>query len=261
MSTSWTWWRPKERPLPHGQLPLAVDAFAEFEGLPAVGGQPGGERVLPEFARGGDEGAHRVGVVVPAGAGAGRPADEPGLAAAGAFEPHPGTALGVERERGDQLGVGGGPAREVEQFRLCGAGDGQSGSGGNNGGHRHGYRPGVRSLGGARRHAGGARGKGCGDANSAGRTTHAARIADEVHMDPPPQARRGVGHGPEYTMTARSGQPTVTMWTHSDGRSGGLTRFSADSRPLRWSRAAASPRPASLRPPCTGRPGVRRSGR
>ncbi|GAA3135170.1 hypothetical protein GCM10010449_64780 [Streptomyces rectiviolaceus] len=31
-------------------------------------------------------------------------------------------------------------------------------------------------------------------ANSAGRTTHAARIADEVHMDPPPQAHIGVGH-------------------------------------------------------------------
>jgi hypothetical protein len=34
-------------------------------------------------------------------------------------------------------------------------------------------------------------------ANSAGRTTHAARIADEVHMDPPPQAHTGVGHDPE----------------------------------------------------------------
>ncbi|GHJ00082.1 hypothetical protein TPA0906_19470 [Streptomyces olivaceus] len=36
-----------------------------------------------------------------------------------------------------------------------------------------------------------------GGANSAGRTTHAARIADEVHMDPPPQAHTGVGHDPE----------------------------------------------------------------
>ncbi|GHD66443.1 hypothetical protein GCM10010317_067760 [Streptomyces mirabilis] len=50
-------------------------------------------------------------------------------------------------------------------------------------------------------------------ANSAGRATHAARIADEVHMDPPPQAHTGVGHDPEYTMAVRAGQLTVTMWT------------------------------------------------
>lgn len=37
-------------------------------------------------------------------------------------------------------------------------------------------------------------------ANSAGRTTHTARIADQVHMDPPPQAYIGVSHVPEYTM-------------------------------------------------------------
>jgi hypothetical protein len=43
-------------------------------------------------------------------------------------------------------------------------------------------------------------------ANSAGRATHAARIADEVHMDPPPQAHIGVGHAPEYTMWALEGQ-------------------------------------------------------
>lgn len=42
---------PEGAPLSGGQLPLAVDAFGEFEGLPAVGGQPGGERVLPEFMR------------------------------------------------------------------------------------------------------------------------------------------------------------------------------------------------------------------
>ncbi|GHK00206.1 hypothetical protein SY2F82_20030 [Streptomyces sp. Y2F8-2] len=35
------------------------------------------------------------------------------------------------------------------------------------------------------------------EARSTGRATHAARIADEVHMDPPPQARIRVGHGPE----------------------------------------------------------------
>jgi len=50
-------------------------------------------------------------------------------------------------------------------------------------------------------------------ANSAGRATHAARIADEVHMDPPPQAHTGVGHAPEYTMALRTGQLRVTMWT------------------------------------------------
>src|SRR5690606_7012476 len=35
---------------------------------------------------------------------------------------------------------------------------------------------------------------------STGRATHAARVADEVHVDPPPQVHAGVGHGPEYTM-------------------------------------------------------------
>ncbi|CAM5267471.1 hypothetical protein SVIOM342S_08001 [Streptomyces violaceorubidus] len=69
-------------PLADGQPALPVHTFAEFEGLPAVGGQPGGERVLLQLARGRDEGAHGVGVVVPAGARAGRPADQPGLAAA-----------------------------------------------------------------------------------------------------------------------------------------------------------------------------------
>ncbi|ALM38058.1 hypothetical protein SFR_1443 [Streptomyces sp. FR-008] len=34
-------------------------------------------------------------------------------------------------------------------------------------------------------------------AKSAAGATHAARVADEVHMDPPPQARLGVGHVPE----------------------------------------------------------------
>ncbi|GLP63402.1 hypothetical protein TUSST3_00240 [Streptomyces sp. TUS-ST3] len=46
------------------------------------------------------------------------------------------------------------------------------------------------------------------EANSAGRATHAARIADEVHMDPPPQAHTGVGHDPEYTM------PETAVSTH-----------------------------------------------
>ncbi|GAA5073455.1 hypothetical protein GCM10023336_60830 [Streptomyces similanensis] len=68
--------------------------------------------------------------------------------------------------------------------------------------------------GGARRHGNGARAKrGKEDASSAGGATHAARIADEVHMDPPPQAHIGVGHVREYTMTPRNGQPTVTMRT------------------------------------------------
>lgn len=35
-------------------------------------------------------------------------------------------------------------------------------------------------------------------------------------MDPPPQAHTGVGHAPEYTMTVRAGQLTVTMRTHGD---------------------------------------------
>lgn len=43
--------------------------------------------------------------------------------------------------------------------------------------------------------------------------THAARIADEVHMDSPPQAHTGVGHDREYTMVAETGQLTVIMWT------------------------------------------------
>ncbi|GGM08827.1 hypothetical protein GCM10010129_60880 [Streptomyces fumigatiscleroticus] len=51
------------------------------------------------------------------------------------------------------------------------------------------------------------------DANSAGRATHAARVADQVHMDPPPQAHIGVGHGPEYTMAVRAGQLALGMRT------------------------------------------------
>lgn len=35
---------------------------------------------------------------------------------------------------------------------------------------------------------------------SAGRVTDAARVADQVHMDPPPQVHTGIGHDPEYTM-------------------------------------------------------------
>ena len=83
------------------QAAFAVDVVGEFEGLPAVGGQSGGEGVLLELAGGRDEGADRLGVVVPAGAGAGRPADQPGLAAARPLQPYPGAAFGVERERVD----------------------------------------------------------------------------------------------------------------------------------------------------------------
>src|SRR6059058_1759078 len=61
-----------------GQSSLAVHVLGEFEGLPAVGGQPGGEGVLLELSGGDGEGTDRLGVVVPAGAGAGRPADQPG---------------------------------------------------------------------------------------------------------------------------------------------------------------------------------------
>src|SRR5690606_11346879 len=84
------------------------------------GGQPGGQRVLRQLARGGHEGADRVGVVVPAGTGARRPADQPCLAATRPVEPHPGAALGVERQGGDQLGVGGDAPYEVQEFRLRG---------------------------------------------------------------------------------------------------------------------------------------------
>ena len=91
-------------------------------------------------------------MVVPAGAGAGRPADQPGLTAAGPVETDPGTALGVEGQRGDQRGVGGGTAGEVEQVRLGrrGAGTGRGrrermDGGGVLSGERHGDRPeGVR---------------------------------------------------------------------------------------------------------------------
>ncbi len=44
-----------------------------------------------------------------------------------------------------------------------------------------------------------------GDRVSAGRATHAARIAEEVHMDPPPQVHAGVGHEREYTTRPRPG--------------------------------------------------------
>lgn len=50
-----------------------------------------------------------------------------------------------------------------------------------------------------------------GKCESAGRATHAARIADEVHMDPPPQAHIGVGHAPQYTMCAQDGQLTSAV--------------------------------------------------
>lgn len=43
--------------------------------------------------------------------------------------------------------------------------------------------------------------------NSAGGATHAARVADEVHVDPPPQAYTRVGHDPEYTTPVWTGQP------------------------------------------------------
>ncbi|GGR58396.1 hypothetical protein GCM10010282_59150 [Streptomyces roseolus] len=49
------------------------------------------------------------------------------------------------------------------------------------------------------------------EASSEGRATHAARIADQVHVDPPPQAYIGVGHAPEYTTSARVNQWTSTV--------------------------------------------------
>ncbi|GGU34663.1 hypothetical protein GCM10010244_71260 [Streptomyces coeruleorubidus] len=100
------------------------------------------------------------------------------------------------------------------------------------------------------------------DAKSAGRATHAARIADEVHMDPPPQAHTGVGHAPEYTMTARTGQLTVTMRTHGDNDHVTLGVDVSESRPTHRLRPAPSPvRPPWPPPPRTGRPGVLRSAR
>lgn len=49
--------------------------------------------------------------------------------------------------------------------------------------------------------------------------THAARVADEVHMDPPPQAYIGVyRHAPEYTMGAGDGQLTDKVGERFSGR-------------------------------------------
>jgi len=103
-----------------GQPAFAVDLLRQLQGLPAVRRQAGREGVLLERAPRGEEGAHRVRVVVPAGAGARGPADEPRLAAGGAFEADPGTALGVEREGRDQLGVGRGAPHEVQEVGLGG---------------------------------------------------------------------------------------------------------------------------------------------
>lgn len=71
---------------------------------------------------------------------------------------------------------------------------------------------------------------GTGKGDSAGRPTHAARIADEVHMDPPPQAHIGVGHGSEYTMCLRSGQLMPAVWSE---------RKAARTAPPRTASAAA----------------------
>ena len=174
-----------------GQPPFAVHALGQFEGLPALGGQPGGERLLVQLAGRRDEGAERTAVVVPAGAGAGRPADQPGLAAARALQPHPGTALGVERERGDEFGVGGGPADEVEQIGLRWAARRGRGRGARGGrgevttdtGTVLGDREGSARRRSARAEE---------ESGSTGRTTHAARVAEEVQMDPPPEARQPV---------------------------------------------------------------------
>ncbi|GGX16551.1 hypothetical protein GCM10010297_42590 [Streptomyces malachitofuscus] len=48
---------------------------------------------------------------------------------------------------------------------------------------------------------------------SAGRTTHAARVADQVHVDPPPQVHAGVGHEAEYTTRRFTGS---TRRHHAD---------------------------------------------
>ena len=234
------------------QPPLAVDAFGQFEGLPAVGGQPGGERVLLEFARRGEEGADRLGVVVPAGAGAGRPADQPGLAAAGPFEPHPGAALGVERERGDQLGVGGGTAYEVEQLGLAWAPGAVAGRGG----RREGETDTGTVLRGSRGARGstesGARGEKRCEFSRTGdtRSPHSGRGP----YGPSATGAHGVGHDPEYTMAVRSGQLTSLC--------GPVRRLGRPRRAVPWPSPPASPRrPASPRPPRTARPDAPRSAR
>lgn len=68
------------------------------------------------------------------------------------------------------------------------------------------------------------------EGDSAGRPTPAARIADEVHMDPPPQAHIGVGHVPEYTIYVRLGQLMPAVWSE---------RTAARTAPPRTASAAA----------------------
>src|SRR5690606_31950860 len=119
-----------------------------------------------------------------------------------------------ERQGGDQLGVGGDAPYEVQEFRLRGrrvVGRRGRGGGGVRGEDRHVHRPEERS----RRHAAATASTGAAggareereERESTGRATHAARVADEVHVDPPPQVHAGVGHGPEYT-TGRPGAST-----------------------------------------------------
>ncbi len=99
----------------------AVHTVGEFQGFPALGGQLDGERLFRQLTRGRGKGAPGAAVVVPAGAGAGRPADQPCLAAAGSVQPDPGAAFGVEGERGDERGVGGGAEGEAEECGGAGA--------------------------------------------------------------------------------------------------------------------------------------------
>ena len=122
LSTSCTWCGPKARPLPAGSCRSRSTSSASSRVFqPSVGSRTARECSLSSPAAVA-KAPMRLGVVVPARAGAGRPADEPGLAAAGAVEPEPGAALGVEGEGGDQLGVGGRAAYEVEEFGLGGGG-------------------------------------------------------------------------------------------------------------------------------------------
>lgn len=170
------------------QPTLAVDVLGELESLPAVGGQAGGERVLLELARRGDEGADRVGVVVPAGAGTGgQPMSQASLPPGPSrrTQVRPSGSSGREAISSESAAV-----RRTKSSRSAwvGAWTGAETEGDTDTGTVLGVRVG-RALADERR-----AGR---DANSAGRTTHAARIADEVHMDPPPQAHTGVGHDPE----------------------------------------------------------------
>ncbi|CAM5368190.1 Protein RecA OS=Streptomyces griseomycini OX=66895 GN=recA PE=3 SV=1 [Streptomyces griseomycini] len=111
---------------------------------------------------------------------------------------NPDLANEIEKKILTKLGVGSDTADEAEEVRPGGCGDGRRGRGGGEeaAGETDMCTVLKKVRGGApqrhaRRRAGGE------GAKSAGRATHAARVADEVHMDPPPQAHTGVGHDPE----------------------------------------------------------------